>query len=108
MKHHLFGTQTIILAMLLGLSSVEVHATNMFEDEDTILVEKQPEQKIPYGRIVRKISEKLFNLDTHKILSFGEGKTRKVARSFKDFTDRSKYRIKLRTDEVQLKYTLNF
>lgn len=94
-------------ACLLG-SPLQVNAGNMLEDEDTILIEKQPSQKIPYSKIVRKLGKQLFNFDTSKVLSFGKGKRKSVARNFSDFAERSKYRFNVRKDEIELKYTLNF
>lgn len=84
-------------------------AAHGFEDEDTILVEKHPpSQKIPYSRIIRKIGQRLFKVDTHKVLQFGKGRKQGVARSFKDFADRSKYRVNVHKDKLTLKFTLNF
>jgi len=98
------------MALMLSLTSVPalVSASNYYEDEDTILVEKQPSQKIPYSKIVRKIGKRLFKVDTHKVFHLGKGKKSGVARTFSDFADRSKYRVNVRRDKVVLKFTMNF
>lgn len=103
----ILGVPALALAFAIG-APTQVFAHNMLEDEDTILIEKQPSQKIPYSKIVRKLSKRLFNFDTYQVLTFGKGKRNSVARSFQDFADRSKYRLNVRRDEVELKYTLNF
>jgi hypothetical protein len=97
------------LAVALIAMPASSHAAYGFEDEDTILVEKHPpSQKIPYSRIIRKIGQRLFKIDTQKVLQFGKGRKQGVARSFKDFADRSKYRVNVRQDKVVLKFTMNF
>lgn len=98
------------LTLMISLTGTPMHsyAYSHFEDEDTILVEKQPSQKIPYAKIIRKIGKRLFQVDTYKIASFGQGKTTKVMRNLKDFAERSKYRVNVREDELEFKYTLNF
>lgn len=94
--------------VLLASAPTQVTAHAMFEDEDTILVEKQASQKVPYSKIVRKIGQRLFQVDTYKVLSFGQGKRSSVVRNFKDIAEHSKYRFNVRRDELELKYTLYF
>ncbi|TNC81474.1 MAG: hypothetical protein C9356_09095 [Oleiphilus sp.] len=104
----LFGFPTILLAASLTGAPALSQAAYQYEDEDTILVEKQPSTKIPYSKIVRKIGKRLFSFDTHKITHFGKGKRAGVVRNFRDYLDRSKYRVHLKEDKVSLKFTLNF
>lgn len=103
----MLGAVGTTCALLIG-APTQVTAQTMFEDEDTILVEKQASQKIPYSKIVRKIGQRLFQVDTYKVLSFGQGKRGSVVRSFKDIAEHSKYRFNVRRDELELKYTLYF
>ncbi len=103
---------TSILALLLALSG----AANAEHDEfigpgngdDTILVEKQVNEKIPYHKILKKISKRMFKFDAENILAFGKGRTDSVVRSFKDISERMKYRVDVDRDEVEFKLSLNF
>lgn len=98
--------------MLSGMSLVSSHGyagyLDIADDEDTILVEWRPMTKIPYNRIVRQLSKKLFNFDTQNALSFGEGRRQNVARNFSDYLDRSKTRLNVRRDEIEVKFRVNF
>lgn len=105
-----FFLNSSVLVLTLALLSISFHsqAASGMSDEDTILVEKQPSQKIPYSKIARKIVQRLFHFDTSSIMSFGQGKKNSIARSFSDFADRSKYRFNVKRDEVEVKFLLNF
>ena len=104
----LFSLSAFALAIALTGVSFSAHAGYQYEDEDTILVEKQPNTKIPYSKIIRKISQKLFSFDTHKISHFGKGKKSGVVRNFGDYLDRTKYRVNVRDDRVVFKVKMNF
>lgn len=104
----LFGVPAFMLAVSLTGAPAMSQAAYQYEDEDTILVEKQPSTKIPYSKIVRKIGKRLFSFDTHKVTHFGSGKRSGVVRNFRDYLDRSKYRINIKDDKVSLKFTMNF
>lgn len=98
----------LVLAFVFSGASLPAYANHSLEDEDTILVEKRPNEKIPYSKIVRKLSKKLFGFDPRTVTHFGKGRKQGVAKSFSDYMDRSKYRVKVRGDKVVLKYTVFF
>jgi len=77
-------------------------------DDDTILVEKQPSQKIPYHKILKSITKQLFKFDSESVFSFGKGKSTRVVRSFGDLVDRSKTRFNIKRDKIEVKFSLNF
>ncbi len=104
----MFASFFTLAIAFAGMPSM-AFAAHGYEDEDTILVEKQPpSQKIPYSRIIRKIGQRLLKIDNINPFQFGKGKKQGVARSFQDFADRSKYRVNVRKDKVVVKFTLNF
>ena len=82
---------------------------NFGGDEDTILIEKQEgSKKIPYGLIARKLGQHFFNFDARDLVTFSLKPERRIARSFTDYLERSKYRVDMRKDKFELKYSLNF
>lgn len=78
-------------------------------DEETILVEKQPSETIPYSSIVKKISREIFSIDAEQLVTFG-GNPHKcnIVRSFADLKDRTRYRLNVRPEEVEVKLLLEF
>lgn len=99
----------VVFSLILSSTPQNVQAAHGLNDEDTILVDKQPPpQKVSYSRIVRKIAKRLFKFDADAMLTFGQGKRNNIARSFSDFADRSKYRLNVKEDEVEVKFSLNF
>lgn len=76
--------------------------------EDTILVEKEVSQKVPYHKIARSLFKHFFKVDTRSLLTFGEGRTGNVIRSFSELGERTKYRVKVKQDEIELKLSLSF
>lgn len=76
--------------------------------EDTILIEKEVSTKIPYHKIAKSFIKHFFKVDAQNLLAFGKGRTDSVIRSFNDLGERTKYRFKVKEDEVEIKMTLNF
>jgi len=77
-------------------------------EEDTILIEKEVSQKIPYHRILKSISKRLFKIDMNSMLTIGKTRRDVIARNFRDYADRVKYRLKVDRNEVGVKLSLNF
>lgn len=96
-------------AALLSLVSVSAWAQPYTgpNDGDTILVEKEVSQKIPYHRLAKSLVKKFLKFNTDNVLSFGNGRKDTVIRHFSDLADRTKYRVNMDRDEVELKFTLH-
>lgn len=118
----LFTTRSINTLMLIltltfcsSIASAQAGAYAGSSDEDTILIEdqaslgdKQTSQKIPYHRILKAFAKRLFDVDMESVFSGGKNKRTAVVRHFSEYTDRTKYRVKVKKDEVVLKFSLNF
>lgn len=99
----------LLFLCLLGLSlNVQAIPSVPYDDEDTILIDRQPSNKIPYSKIVRAFAYKLFRIDSEKLTTFGSGKTNNVVRHFSEYADRTKTKFKVKRDEVELEFKLNF
>lgn len=88
-----------------GLSADSQYPSN---DEDTILIERKPSTKIPYSKILRKFGQYFFKIDTETLTSFGAGKNTSVVRHYSQYLERSRTRIKLNSEEIKIKFALNF
>jgi len=78
-------------------------------EEDTILVEKEVSQnKIPYHRILKTISKRLFQIDVNSMFTIGKNRRDAFVRNFQDYASQVKYRFNVREDEVEVKLSLNF
>jgi len=99
------------LILTVAFSSVPAMAQNMSGpagEDDTILVEKEVSQKIPYHKILKRLGKQFLKFDTENVLTFGLGKRDSIIRNFSDFADRMKYRVDVDKDELELKFSLNF
>ena len=77
--------------------------------EETILVEKKPSSnKIPYSLIARKVVKRFFDFDTYNVLTYTYSNDTGVARSLSEYISRSDYRLNVKRDEFELKYSLSF
>lgn len=98
----------VLLISSFGAQCLSADSHYPADDDETILIERQPSTKIPYHTILKKIGQHFFKLDTEALTSFGEGKNASVVRHYSQYLERSKTRIKVKTDEVQVKFSLNF
>jgi len=101
----------LILALILSLNATFACAQSYSLSnggDDTILIEKQPSQKIPYARIARAFAKRLFDINVETMFSGGKNKKTAVVRNFSEYSDRTKYRLGVRKDRVEMKFSLNF
>jgi hypothetical protein len=100
------------LCLCASLATAEPYnfgSYNFFHSgDDTILVEKEGAQKIPYGRIAKALVDRFFQVDVKHIFSGGKNRKTASARNFSDYADRTKYRVAVKKEQVQLKFSLNF
>jgi len=101
--------QTVLLCTsMIFMSSYATAAPGTpSSDEDTILVDYQPSNKVPYGRIASKVFKKLFNFDSERLMTFGGHNSSKVARTFSEYAARGKTRFKIKHDQIALEYKLD-
>lgn len=102
------GIAALLTALLSFSANTYANPHIPVSDEDTILVDQQPSTKIPYSKIVRAVIHKVFNFDSERIMTFGGKGEGTIARSFSDYVDRSRTRFKVKEDEVELEFKLNF
>lgn len=98
------------VALITALSCTTAYASpNLPVSEDeTILIDQQPSNKIPYSKIARALIKKIFQFHSQKIMTFGGSSSDSVARSFTDYVDRTKTRFKVKEDEVEVEFKLQF
>lgn len=112
--HKTKAFQPLLLVALMSLLSLNAWSQPYGgpNDGDTILVERDlfdgnTSQKIPYHRLAKSMVKRFLNFNTEKVLTFGQGKKDNVVRHFSDLADRTKYRLNVDRDEVELKFTLH-
>ncbi len=98
----------IITLMLGATPALAQNLAGPAGEDDTILVEKEASQKIPYHKILKKLSKQLLNFNTEKVVTFGEGRRDSIVRNFSDLSSRMKYRVDVNRDELEFKFSLNF
>lgn len=76
--------------------------------DETILIEKEVSQKIPYSKIAKALVNHFFKVDVQKMFTGGKNYKSACVRNFSDYADRTKYRVGLKPDKVELKFSLNF
>jgi len=102
---------TCTVALITALScSTAIHASPNIpvSEDETILIDHQPSKKIPYSKIARALIKEIFQFDSQKIMTFGGSSSNSVARSFADYVDRTKTRFKVKEDEVEVEFKLQF
>lgn len=99
----------MLFVAFVGLAASNACAQPHFgpNDGDTILIEKEASQKIPYHRVAKSLIKRFFRVNTDNVLSFGEGRKDNVIRHFSQLSQRTKTRFKVHRDEVEVKFTLN-
>jgi hypothetical protein len=73
-------------------------------DEDTILVEQEQRFKISYSRLLKVVCKQLFNID---IDDSSKNKRHDVIRQLDDLYERTHYSLRLKQDEITLKFSLS-
>jgi len=96
----------ITLLCCASIASAESIANGT--EEDTILIEKTASYSTSYSKALKAISQKLFNVDMDAFFSGGQNVHCAVIRSFSEFAKRTKYRLDLNHNKVDLKFSLNF
>ena len=71
-------------------------------------MEKEASQSISYHQLVQTVAKKLFQMNMDALFRGGRNQKSTVARSFSDYADRMHYRLKVDSDSVQVKLSLNF
>ena len=98
----------ILLVSLWCFSTSSLAQTFTGNDDDTILIEKELSQKISYSAAFKSLAKHVFKFDVDAALSGGQNCRDAVIRSFSDFADRTKYRLNVKQDKVEVRFTLNF
>ena len=102
---------SFLLCLSASLVSAEPFAfttMNHSSDEDTILIEKENSQKIPYSRIAKALINHVLKVDVQSMFSGGKNSKTACVRSFSEYADRTKYRFGVKKDKVEVKFSLNF
>ena len=99
---------TFIIAMFYLSISSSAQAVTNYSDDDTILIEKELSHKISYSTALKTFAKHILKFDIDSALSGGKNCREAVIRSFSDFSDRTKYRLNLKHDKVEVKFSLNF
>jgi len=98
---------SLLLCLCASLATAQSYSLSKGGD-DTILIEKEVSQKIPYGRIAKAVVNRLFKVDVQKMFTGGKNRKTACVRNFSDYADRTKYRMGIKKDKVELKFSLNF
>lgn len=101
-------TRVVALVAALSCSSLYASPNLPVSEDETILIDQQPSNKIPYSKIARALIKKIFQFDSQSIMTFGGSTSSSVARSFTDYVDRTKARFKVKEDEVEVEFKLQF
>lgn len=97
-----------LLCLCLPFKSYAFDTPNAYYGEDdTILVEKT-KRTFSYSKALKSFSKHVLKFDIDSLLSGGKNCTDSVIRNFNDLADRTKYRLNLKQDHLELKLTLNF
>jgi hypothetical protein len=103
---------SLFLCLCASLATAESYSIQSYEysqsGEDTILIEKEASQKIPYGQIAKAFFDRLFKVDVHQVFSGGKNLKTASVRNFSDYADRTKYRVAVKKEQVEFKFSLNF
>lgn len=100
-----------ILALMCSLGMASLASANPhvpYDDDETILIDYQPSSKIPYSKIVRAVSKHFFNFDSDSLVTYGTGNRASVARNFSDYMERTRTRLNVREDKIELNVKMHF
>jgi len=98
----------LILTCCASFVSAQSYSLSNYGGEETILIEKEVSQKIPYSRIARAVVKRIFNVNVESMFTGGKNKKTAFVRNFSEYADRTKYRLGVRKDKVEVKFSLNF
>ncbi len=107
--HYALRYLLFVSALILG--SAQLHAQSFAGpagEEDTILIEKEVNTKIPYHLILKKLSSRMFQFNADALVTLGKGRTDHIVRSLADVRERVKTRLNVDRDEVAVKFSVNF
>jgi hypothetical protein len=77
-------------------------------DDETILIEQPAQHKFSYSTALKSFSKHILKFDLDSLLSGGKNCRDAVVRNFSDLAERTKYRVNVKHDRVELKFSLNF
>jgi len=98
----------LILTCCASFVNAQSYSLSNYGGEETILIEKEVSQKIPYSRIARAVVKRIFNVNVESMFTGGKNKKTAFVRNFSEYADRTKYRLGVRKDKVEVKFSLNF
>jgi hypothetical protein len=97
-----------LIAVLYCYAIPHAQASQRYGDDETILIEKEISTRLSYSAAFKSFSKHLLKFDIDSFFSGGKNCRDAVIRSFSDFSNRTKYRLNLKHDEVEVRFTLNF
>ena len=97
-----------IFALMFCISTASAQNVTNSSGEDTILIEKEMTRKASFHQAFKSLAKTMFNFDVENLVSGGDDCKSAVIRNFSDFTNRTKYRINLKQEQVEFNFTLNF
>ena len=100
-------TISLLLCFCASLASAQSFPFSSSGD-DTILIEKEVSNKIPYSRIAKAVVNRLFKVNVQKMFTGGKNRKTACVRNFSEYADRTKYRLGVKKDKVEVKFSLNF
>lgn len=106
-KRALFVIGLLCLCLSFNTQAFENSRSNS-GDDDTILIESSSDTKFSYSTAIKSFSKHVLKFDIDSLLSGGKNCTDSVIRNFNDLSDRTKYRLNLKQDRLEVKLTLNF
>lgn len=77
-------------------------------DDETILIEQPTQNRFSYSTALKSFSKHVLKFDIDSLLSGGKNCRDAVVRNFSDLAERTKYRVNVKHDRVELKLSLNF
>jgi len=97
-----------IFALMLCVTTASAQNVTNSSGEDTILIEKEMTRKASFHQAFKSLAKTFFKFDVENLVSGGKNCKSAVIRNFSDFSNRTKYRINLKQQQVEFKFTLNF
>jgi len=105
---HIVQQSMFIFALMLCVTTASAQNVTNSSGEDTILIEKEMTRKASFHQAFKSLAKTFFKFDVENLVSGGKNCKSAVIRNFSDFSNRTKYRINLKQQQVEFKFTLNF
>ena len=111
---HVIGqwSRRLIMSLLFLCSVSSVHAqTSLVKGamgEETILVDKQPSDKMSYATLAKAFAKGLLDMSLETMFTGGSNKKTACVKSFSEYLGRTKYRFGVNHDKVEVKFSVNF